>query len=168
MSAYHQGLTGYAAEWAVKKWKWHQQILEVSNRDIQSWAYFTSHISHLAFDHLYKINLRAHLELMSHLIICDKSASSSLPQCHQNHWGKNSFIFTINGNSRHFFMTWESCRIHSKLTWIFVMCRLWLGLKAPALAWLSGLWLVKFMSQAKSQKSGLAWPGFGSGQGFRI
>jgi len=31
---------------------------------------------------------------------------------------------------------------------------------------LRGLGLHKIMSQAKSQKSGLAWPGFGWGQGF--
>ncbi len=40
-----------------------------------------------------------------------------------------------------------------------MMCRLQLGLKAPALA-LAGERLHRILGQAKSQNEGLAWPGF--------
>ena len=47
-----------------------------------------------------------------------------------------------------------------------VMCWLRLGLKCPALASFRQLGLEEIVSWAKSQKLGLAWPGFGPGQGF--
>ncbi|KAJ7263576.1 hypothetical protein B0H12DRAFT_1068913 [Mycena haematopus] len=46
------------------------------------------------------------------------------------------------------------------------MFRLWLGLKALALARIWRLWLLKIPGQAAPSRLGLAWAGFGLSRGF--